>query len=420
MESFLLAFLAGYASAALLRVLVKGIAENRSLVGWLCFLASLLLAFILKIKYSSDVAIIIAGIGMQLGAIWPPGKRQFPLVDLRYIFIGILLVINHFLLLPVITVLLLKKQLGRKYLYILCTVIVATMLAIYYLQEPDIIVFYLLVLFIATTLQNNSVQPLLSVKFKKLGYIAILTIIFLFLYLNRYVYHGFGMQLDIFRSGPQTIEVVALTFDDGPNPKYTEAILDILKEKEVPATFFMVGKHVKKYPEIAKRVVEEGHLIGNHTYSHTNLLGSSKQKVINEILNNQKIIEEVTGITPKYFRPPRGMYNKTALETAADNNLTMVLWSVSSQDWASEGWKDIVRNVTKRVKPGAVILFHDSGDFITAQGGGRDNTIKALPMIIDDLQKKGYTFVSLPQMLALSGLIGEEDFGEYPGEILHE
>lgn len=185
---------------------------------------------------------------------------------------------------------------------------------------------------------------------------------------------------------------IALTFDDGPDIKYTPQILDILKENKVKATFFLVGRKVEKYPEIAKRIVEEGHIVGNHTYSHTNLLLDRKKTVKKEIKRCEDAIVKNCGVVPYLFRPPYGFRTPLVYEVAEEKGYLVVLWSLSSHDWVSPGKERIINRVLKKSKNGAIILFHDSG-------GNRQQTVDALPEIIKQLKNKGYNLVGIPEIL---------------------
>ena len=215
-----------------------------------------------------------------------------------------------------------------------------------------------------------------------------------------YVHHGIGHQPDIFRSGDRKSNMVALTFDDGPSAEFTPAILDILKEYGVTATFFMVGSHVEKYPEIAMRIVEEGHEIGNHTYSHRNIPTLSTMDLHKEIIEATSAITAVTGVYPQYVRPPRGMYDGRFRRLANLLGQEIVLWTVSTRDWRYGVTADsIVKTVRNKVKGGDIILFHDSGALITNEGGDRRATVIALPQVIETLQAKGLEIVPLSVLL---------------------
>jgi peptidoglycan/xylan/chitin deacetylase (PgdA/CDA1 family) len=238
------------------------------------------------------------------------------------------------------------------------------------------------------------------------GMIILLLLVMFFL--NKYVYKGFGIQRDIIRHGPHHFKYVAITFDDGPDPIYTPEILDILKEKNVVATFFLIGKHIEQYPELANRIVEEGHSIGNHTYSHKSIGPLTARAVYQEIIKAQEVMEGITGVRPTLFRPPRGVYSSHAGKVLKDNRYTLVLWDISAVDWAEFPAKNVVSNVLSKVKPGSIILFHDSGDLLTFSGGNRSATVNALPEIIDRLRSDGYEFVNVDQMIFLSELMETE------------
>lgn len=225
-----------------------------------------------------------------------------------------------------------------------------------------------------------------------------------------YVYHGFGHQPDIFRHGNRLSNQVALTFDDGPSAEYTPDILAILKEYNVPATFFLVGSHVDKYPEIAQQIAEADHEIGNHTYNHVNIPTLGSFQLQREVTEATAIITAITGKYPEYIRPPRGMYDSRFRRLANLLGQQVVLWTVSSRDWRYGVTKDqIVHNVLSRVKSGDIILFHDSGALIRNEGGDRSATVKALPAVIQGLRAKGLEIVPLRDLIA-----EEEPTEEYP------
>lgn len=197
---------------------------------------------------------------------------------------------------------------------------------------------------------------------------------------------------------------MAITFDDGPDPRFTSQILDILAEYDVKATFFLVGRHVEEYPDIARRILDEGHDIGNHTYSHRSLVPLHPDRVYQEILRSEEIIAEVTGQRPYLFRPPRGVYSQVVRDIINDRQYTLCLWSISSQDWLEISSREVASRALKPVTGGDILLFHDSGNFISAQGGSRYNTIKALPVILEGLEEKGLTPVSMHELILLKGL----------------
>ena len=237
-----------------------------------------------------------------------------------------------------------------------------------------------------------------------LALILVFCTLFIF---NRYVYRGFGHGVHLFRQGPEDFDLLVLTFDDGPDPRYTPAILDILSDYGVTATFFMVGEKVEQHPELARRVAEEGHEIGNHTYSHRNMYRLGRAQKEQEIDLAHDAIYRATGVEPHLFRPPRGMYDAQLLELLEERRYTMVLYSLSSQDWAEIHHGEMARLVLSRTRPGDILLFHDSGDLIGHERGTRINTVRALPLIIEGLQEKGYAFVSTLEMMIITGLTAE-------------
>lgn len=236
--------------------------------------------------------------------------------------------------------------------------------------------------------------------------LGIFLLVFAF-FLNRYVYRGFGMQVELFRRGPADAHVVALTFDDGPDPRFTPGILKTLAEEDVKATFFMVGKHAEKYPQLARQVAAGGHEVGNHTYNHVNLLQAPLERMVVEIERGEEAIFNATRQRPSLFRPPRGLYDAKLLKETKDRGNTIILWSLSSQDWLEMRPQDISRMILRNVSPGEIILFHDSGNLIRAEGGDRLPTVRALQTIIRGLKKEGYDFVTITELLILSGLSGD-------------
>lgn len=228
---------------------------------------------------------------------------------------------------------------------------------------------------------------------------------------NKYVYRGFGLQIDVIRCGSPDLKVVALTFDDGPDPLYTPRILDILKQEHVPATFFLVGRHVEKFPDVAKRIVEEGHCVGSHSYSHVNMPLLTREKAIEEIEKSENAIERVCGVHPHLFRPPRGLATGAVRRILRERRYTTVLWSLSSQDWAEPSYREIV-STCNRASNGEIILFHDSGSLVSSEGGSRENTIKALPIVIRNLKAKGFRFVTIDELIVLSDLAAPVEAAE--------
>ena len=188
---------------------------------------------------------------------------------------------------------------------------------------------------------------------------------------------------------------VALTFDDGPS-KDTEAILDVLGEHKVTASFFMIGRQVETFPGIAQRVLAEGHEIGNHSYSHPIYLYQRAHRTREELERTQAVISETTGIRPRFARPPCGVRTPAYFATTRSLGLRTVQWDVAGFDWKERSAKRIATDVLKRVQPGSIVLLHD-GDSDGKQD--RRDTVAALPLIIEGLQEKGLHVVPLNELL---------------------
>jgi polysaccharide deacetylase family sporulation protein PdaB len=202
----------------------------------------------------------------------------------------------------------------------------------------------------------------------------------------------------VFYNMQTTQKVVALTFDDGPNPPYTEQMLDVLKENHVQATFFLIGQNVEKHPELVKRIAAEGHQIGNHTYHHMDLLKADRKVIADEVDRTNQAIFAASGITPHLVRPPHGFRDPVVMEMMADRGLKVVEWSVMSRDWLNPGVDTIVERTVSKVRNGSIILLHD-GDGIESQNP-RAQTIEATRRIIQILSARGYKFVTVDQILA--------------------
>ena len=186
--------------------------------------------------------------------------------------------------------------------------------------------------------------------------------------------------------------IVALTFDDGPHPRYTPAILDLLLAYGAKATFFVIGKNLEYYAEAAKRAVREGHEIGNHTYSHPTLSALSYDEIEGELLKNAAAIEEKLGVRPSVFRPPEGSCTRAVEAAAAYCGTPLILWSVDTRDWSGRSSSRIVSEVMEKTVPGAIILFHD-------YTVGDCHTLEALKEILPRLSAAGYRFVTVSELL---------------------
>lgn len=190
-------------------------------------------------------------------------------------------------------------------------------------------------------------------------------------------------------------KAIALTFDDGPSPKYTTQVLEILKKNHIKATFFMVGQMVQSYPQVAKQVAADGDVIGNHTWHHW-YRRMDATTAASEINRTADIIYKTTGVKTTLFRPPGGFLHNGLVDYAKSQNYAVIMWSEVSgdADRRSPQATGMVKNVLKAAKPGAIVLMHDGG-------GNRSRTVKALPEIINSLKAQGYKFVTVPELLQM-------------------
>jgi peptidoglycan-N-acetylglucosamine deacetylase len=195
-------------------------------------------------------------------------------------------------------------------------------------------------------------------------------------------------------------KLVALTFDDGPSPVWTPRILDALKQAGVKATFFLLGEHVEKYPQIARRIAQEGHEIGNHTYDHHVLIYYKLDEVDKEIGAAERAIKEATGVTTKYFRPPKAWLTNQEKRRVKELGYKVILWSLNSKDWVTFHDKQITGYILRNIRPGDIILFHDSGGVFTTEGGSRKQTEKTILRLAEKLKERGYRFVTISELLS--------------------
>lgn len=185
--------------------------------------------------------------------------------------------------------------------------------------------------------------------------------------------------------GLSTEKVVALTFDDGPKPGVTEPLLDVLREERVPATFFVIGRHVMEYPALTKQITDAGMEIANHSYTHRNLTRLTDTEVAREVMQTQAAIETVTGRTPRFLRPPGGNWNPRVAETTRMWGVTPCMWTVDVYGSEVIGAQQVADAVLAQVRPGSIILMHN----------GKVSTLQALPTIIRALRSRGYAFATV-------------------------
>jgi len=201
---------------------------------------------------------------------------------------------------------------------------------------------------------------------------------------------------DVVWEVPGPDKVIAITFDDGPDPEDTPKILDLLGQYGARATFFVVGQKVLQYPELARRQVAEGHELANHTFTHRFLTeGCTTEQIRQEIERTQQTIYAITGRTSRLFRPPGGMFDERVLAAAKGAHLQTVLWSwhQDTRDWARPGVNRIANKVLDNVRGGDIVLLHD---YIS----GPTQTVAALELILPKLKEQGYRFVTVSELLA--------------------
>jgi peptidoglycan/xylan/chitin deacetylase (PgdA/CDA1 family) len=186
---------------------------------------------------------------------------------------------------------------------------------------------------------------------------------------------------------------IAMTFDDGPSPETTPRLLDILKQRNIKATFFMIGQNAERNPTIVKRILAEGHEIGNHSWTHPQLSKLSDDRVTEEINKTQNAIKDASGYTPVLIRPPYGAITgrqKEWIEKQFD--LSVIIWSVDPFDWKRPGASVIEQRILAGARPGAIVLSHDI----------HKQTVDAMPATLDALAAKGFKFVTVSQLIAMN------------------
>ncbi len=198
---------------------------------------------------------------------------------------------------------------------------------------------------------------------------------------DRLIYHG-----------NPTLREIALTFDDGPHAYYTPQILAILRHYRINATFFCLGYLVIRHPDLVQQEYAAGPVVGNHSWSHPYLPSLASSKILWQLAKASETIQKALGRWPTFFRPPYGAFDAKVLTQANRLGLTIVMWKVDPEDWSIPGSNAIISRVLSRAGNGSIILLHDGG-------GNRAQTVQALPIIIESLLRRGFTFVTLQQMV---------------------
>ena len=186
---------------------------------------------------------------------------------------------------------------------------------------------------------------------------------------------------------------IAMTFDDGPSAENTPRLLEMLKQRNIKATFFLIGQNVAANPDLVRRILADGHEIGNHSWTHPQLSKLSDDRVTMEITKTQDAIKDASGFTPSLLRPPYGAITPRQREWVEDRfGLNVILWSVDPFDWKRPGASVITQRILSQVRPGAIILSHDI----------HKQTVDAMPATLDGLIAKGYKFATVSQLIAMN------------------
>ncbi|HWY58014.1 MAG TPA: polysaccharide deacetylase family protein [Terriglobales bacterium] len=195
---------------------------------------------------------------------------------------------------------------------------------------------------------------------------------------------------------------LALTYDDGPNDPHTLRLLEVLTKHNVKATFFLVGRYAKQRPDIARELMQTGHIIGNHTFSHPNLIFASALQTKMQLLDCQQALTDAVGEHSRLFRPPFGGRRPSTLRAARALGLDPVMWNVTGGDWKGKPAQYVERRVGRQIRGGNVILLHDGSH--TAFGADRSQTVIATDRLIARYKSEGFEFVTVPEMIETQGV----------------
>jgi peptidoglycan-N-acetylglucosamine deacetylase len=194
-------------------------------------------------------------------------------------------------------------------------------------------------------------------------------------------------------------KVLALSYDDGPNDPWTMRLLEVLARHQVAATFFMVGRRVRERPELARAVAEAGHAIGNHAFSHPNLIFASGARLRQELEETSQAIEDATGARPALFRPPFGGRRPGTFAVVRELNMVPIMWRVTCYDWSAKSHETILKHARRQIAGGEVILLHDGGHL--RMGEDRSRTVRATDELIGEYKQRGFAFVTVPAMMQM-------------------
>lgn len=250
-------------------------------------------------------------------------------------------------------------------------------------------------------LEFGSMRPNRSRK--RIALVAIVSLGVLSVAASAVSWHGFTLaewwresRSGVVRwKGDTNGKVVALTFDDGPDPRETPRVLEILRQANVKATFFLIGTHVAANPELAESELNAGHVVGNHTLTHPYLDRENGKQVALEIDGGERAIENALRVRTHLLRPPRGDWNPTIYRAARAKGDSVILWTVALEHHDAKTPSAMVARALRLMRSGAIVLMHD--------GAGRESTVEALPLLIDGLKARGYRFVTIPELLRVRG-----------------
>jgi peptidoglycan-N-acetylglucosamine deacetylase len=199
---------------------------------------------------------------------------------------------------------------------------------------------------------------------------------------------------------------LALTYDDGPSDPYTLRLLDVLARHGVQATFFLIGRYVRQRPEIVREIIQAGHVIGNHTFTHPLLTFKSESEIRQELTQCSSALQDAVGEHSNLFRPPFGGRRPAVLHVARDLGLEPIMWNVTGYDWNAPPAAVIEKKIASQIRGGDVVLLHDGGH--KDLGADRSQTITATDHLIAHYKKEGYEFATIPQMMATSKIIHQQ------------
>lgn len=221
--------------------------------------------------------------------------------------------------------------------------------------------------------------------------IVLLAVAVVFFTISSVIYVNAYHRLKPIYEVPTKEKTIALTFDISWGNQTPEPVIEILKKNQLRCTFFLSGPWARQYPEIPQRIKKDGHEIASHGYRHINLSTLSRTEIKEEIMKAHEALKEVTGTTPNLIRTPNGDYNDEVIKGAQECGYQVIQWSVDSLDWMNPGAATIAERVIKRAKPGSIVLLHASDTC--------KQTTEALPVILQELKKQGYQFVTVSELI---------------------